>query len=231
MQQEDKFYMTNANKTDRFCILGLFLCLFAFTSTFAYAQGAVDPCPDPKAAMQNTPDSMVKIQEDIDRFALCVERAQLLDRLNSMVEKNIDTIDSVLIQPAPAPAILPTIGNMGGDDPSIGPEPVRSTTPSPIDEAALTQNGDDELSAMGENSDVIDEAPEEPVWLIREINGKSGLLQANLVNSSGSLARVKQGDILPDESRVIEITPVSIKVKKEQEIIDLQWVSNNGDEE
>ena len=48
---------------------------------------AKDPCPAPTAASA-TPDDLAKVQEDIDRFTLCVERAQLLERLNESVLKN-----------------------------------------------------------------------------------------------------------------------------------------------
>ena len=36
-----------------------------------------DPCPAPEAALNQTPDDLAKVQADIDRFTLCVQRAQL----------------------------------------------------------------------------------------------------------------------------------------------------------
>lgn len=197
-------------------------------SSMALAQSS-DPCPEPKRSLQETPDSMSKVQEDIDRFKLCVERAQLLDRLNTVVAKNVETIDSVILKPAPAPMLMPgmqggTDGLMGG---LFGGGQDGQTAPPPVDEQALIQSNND----MGQEPEIEPE-PEDPVWLIREISGKSGSLMANLVNSRGALARVRQGSVLPDDSRVIEITPMTIKIKKEQEILELDWVNetNTGEE-
>jgi hypothetical protein len=215
-------------------IFSLFLIV-----TLAFQLGAVikahaqasDPCPEPKRSLQDTPDSMSKVQEDIDRFKLCVERAQLLDRLNTIVAKNVETIDSVILQPAPAPMMPPVNGESGGLMNGLfgGAQNGGQTAPPPVDEQALLQANND----MGQEPDIEPEPePEDPVWLIREISGKSGSLMANLVNSRGALARVRQGSVLPDDSRVIEITPMTIKIKKEQEILDLDWVNetNTGEE-
>jgi hypothetical protein len=169
--------------------------------------------------MNETPDSLSKIQEDIDRFKLCVERAQLLDRLNTVVAKNIDTIDSVILQPAPAPMMPAMDGGTSGGlmEGLFGGGQQGQTAPPPVNEAALEQASEDPLFGDDAPIEETEEAePEDPVWLIREISGKSGALQANLINSRGALARVRQGDVLPDDSRIIEITPMSLKIKKEQ---------------
>ncbi len=49
---------------------------------------ASDPCPVPQVALSDTPADLAKIQSDIDRYALCVERAQLLQRLNDLALEN-----------------------------------------------------------------------------------------------------------------------------------------------
>lgn len=47
-----------------------------------------DPCPDGIQALKTTPDDLSKVQADIDRFTLCLERAQLLKRLNDLAVEN-----------------------------------------------------------------------------------------------------------------------------------------------
>ncbi len=49
---------------------------------------ALDPCPVPKVALSQTPADLARVQADIDRYALCVERAQLLQRLNDLAAEN-----------------------------------------------------------------------------------------------------------------------------------------------
>jgi type IV pilus biogenesis protein PilP len=61
----------------------LFICVFGCLSS-AFA----DPCPVPQVALSETPNDLAKIQADIDRYALCVERAQLLQRLNNLALEN-----------------------------------------------------------------------------------------------------------------------------------------------
>lgn len=225
-------FKTNRFK-NMFFVLGLTLCAVVAMPQAAEAQSGTtsDPCPEPKDALQNTPNSMAKIQEDINRFTLCVERAQLLDRLNSLVEGNLDTIDSVILQPQNLPP-LPTAGDTASATGNAGEASAgqaQPAAPAPIDEAALAPSG----MGMGEGPSAmaIEPKEEEPSWLIREINGRSGSLRASLVSSDGKLARVQQGETLPDDSRVIEISPTNVRIKKEQDIVSLDWVTPSGGEE
>ncbi|MBU6235863.1 MAG: hypothetical protein KGQ41_08460, partial [Alphaproteobacteria bacterium] len=55
-----------------------------------------DPCPAPQEAVNASPDDLAKVQEDIDRFTLCVARAQLLERLNETAKDTDVAIDSAL---------------------------------------------------------------------------------------------------------------------------------------
>ena len=52
--------------------------------SWSFAQEMNDPCPNPSMALDNAPNGTVEIQGDIDRLTLCVERAQLLQRLNDI---------------------------------------------------------------------------------------------------------------------------------------------------
>lgn len=75
-----------------------------------------DPCPDSIEALNTTPDDLSKVQADIDRFTLCVERAQLLKRLNDLALENQDDLQNL---PAVDPVfqIVPITF-----DPSLQPE-------------------------------------------------------------------------------------------------------------
>ena len=227
---------------------GLFLCVLGFSVSGANAQNTSDPCPEPKRAMNETPNNMARVQEDINRFILCVERAQLLERLNTLVEKNVETIDSVLLQPTALP-ILPTTGNMsdfpgsdGSSSNSSSNSGGQSQTMQPVNESDLAPSdmpgsNSGASSSMGNGTgdfpDGSSEPAEEPkiTWLIREIYGKSGSLQARLVNSDGRLARAGQGDVLPDESRIIEISKTRIRIKQDEDVVELDWVNDTPEEE
>lgn len=219
-------------------LLGLALCVFVTAS--AGAQEVItneknsDPCPSPKGAMANTPGDMAKVQEEIDRFTLCVERAQLVERLNTLVEKNLETVDSVLLpQTLPnlpladgtTPAGMPGLpgGLQGGQMPS----PTPSNTVAPISESDIGDSVADRISqAQNGLPGMMPEEPEEPEWQIREIYGIGNSLQARLLSTDGKIARVRQGDVLADESRVIEVSKTRVKIKKDKEEIELEWVSN-----
>ena len=83
-----------------------------------------DPCPDSIEALSATPDDLSKVQADIDRFTLCVERAQLLKRLNDLALENQDDLQS-----------LPLI------DPTIQITPLEMT-PSEVQEGVVVQEQD-----------------------------------------------------------------------------------------
>lgn len=68
----------------------LFYSLIVFVmmgavSKHSIAQEMEDPCPDPRMTLDQPAGSSVEMQGDIDRLMLCVERAQLLQRLNDLV--------------------------------------------------------------------------------------------------------------------------------------------------
>ena len=60
-----------------------------------------DPCPNLRGASANAPDDLSKVQQDIDRFTLCVQRAQLLERLNENAIRSIENTDKALGLSAP----------------------------------------------------------------------------------------------------------------------------------
>lgn len=176
-----------------------------------------NPCPEPKQALQNTPNDLTKIQEDITRFNLCLQRAQLLARLNDLASQNLDTINSTFDEKLESIAAefqampMPTI-----------PVPMPSAPvqqPSPNDNKTASQAPATPAPMM---------APEpvvEPIsWKISEIKGIGGALTAKLMSEDGLIAQVRQGQTIPDtEIFVSKVTQTSVHVRREGERKQLGW--------
>jgi type IV pilus biogenesis protein PilP len=172
---------------------------------------ANDVCPEPKKAMGNTPDDLAKIQEDITRFTLCVQRAQLLERLNELAEANIDTIDTALN--------LTVEQQAGNAVPGIMP-----SVPIPqLSESAAQMLEND----MAESAPSYAPAPMRPMessWRIRNIEGSGGSIRAQLMHADGTILRVSQGETLPDDAgRVISITNTGVRIERDGQKQTLQW--------
>lgn len=169
-----------------------------------------NPCPEPKKAMGSTPDDLAKIQEDITRFTLCVQRAQLLERLNELAESNIETIDTALNLTAQntldgnaVPGIMPSV-------------------PMPQMSDSAAQLLQDEPQS---NFAPMPSQPQESSWRIRNIEGKGGAISAQLVHGNGTLLKVKTNQALPEGSgRVISISQTSVRIEQDGQKQTLQWV-------
>lgn len=183
--------------------------------------GSNDPCPEPKSALANSPDDLAKVQEDINRFTLCVERAQLLDRLNESAAKTDSTIDNAL--------------GFGGDDiPAAGgmmPPGVPTNNMAPVNEAML---GGADVSPTGGAQAIPDgldplggTAPAPPTeWQVREVFGSAGQLYARLNGPKGELVRVRTGDRLPsDGGTVTMVTSTGVTIRKDSDNKTLEWAA------
>lgn len=185
------------------------------------AGSSTDPCPEPKSALANTPDDLAKVQEDIERFTLCVERAQLLDRLNESAAKTDETIDSALGLSA---------GPMEG---GMMPPSVPTGEMAPVNESML---GGADVTPTGAASapvpdgiDAIAGAAQPqlpPDWQVREVFGASGQLYARLNGPKGELVRVKTGDRLPsDGGTVTLVSAEGVTVRKDKDSKTLDWAA------
>jgi len=174
-----------------------------------------NPCPDPRRALSETPNDLKVIQEDITRFTLCLQRAQLLTRLNELAEDNIDTINSTLdkkietmaanMAPMPMPQIeLPEIPEIDIDvDLS---DTIESDTPEPM------------------MAQPMPEPMEHSLWTINTIKGVGGVLVANITDINGNVLNVKSGDRIEDTDIVItSVTQTSVKVREDKESAKLKW--------
>ena len=60
-------------------------------------------CPDPQIESSVVPSDLARVQEDIDRLSLCVERTKLLQKLNELSNES-----KIGVQPLSAAAIDPS---------------------------------------------------------------------------------------------------------------------------
>jgi type IV pilus biogenesis protein PilP len=161
---------------------------------------AVDPCPEPSSVISSSPDDLAKVQEEIDRFTLCVQRAQLLERFNESVSKDQESVDQALGLKNNALEPL-NDGALAGAD------------VTPVD--APAQDGAPSVSSFSD--------PSANVWSISDIYGASSDMQAKLLSPAGDEVRVRVGTVLPDEQgSVVRITSTDVVLKvgsKEEKLV------------
>ncbi|PCI01894.1 MAG: hypothetical protein COB76_00295 [Alphaproteobacteria bacterium] len=171
-----------------------------------------NPCPEPKRALGATPDDLAKIQEDITRFTLCVQRAQLLERLNELAESNIETIDS---------ALNLTVGQNDGGNAVPGIMPSIPMPPLPASVSQMLTQG----NSPAMDSPVIQQFMRESNWKIRNIQGKGGSITAQLVDAGGAYLKISKGGNLPNNGgEVLSITNTSVRVNLDGKIQNLKWI-------
>lgn len=164
-----------------------------------------DICPEPKTALANSPDDLSKIQEEITRLNLCVQRAQLLERLNSLVLKNIQTIDSAIE------------ANFSLDMPEIVIPPI---TAIEIEGAMPTGNNMPVLSSSSEVKQ------DETLWKIKDIKGGKGNMEAVLVDDNQNTVRLRVGDKLPSgKGTVHSIGMMGVQIKVNGKTQRLEWMN------
>lgn len=183
---------------------------------------AFDPCPAPAAAINSSPDDLAKVQEDIDRFTLCVARAQLLERLNETALKSDGAVDAALglsIPGVPNPqknglAPLPADA-LGGADVS----PLTVTEDSKSGAAA-----DNDEPVISMDTDIEQTTPKPAAWVISEIYGSGANIQATLISPEGDEMRVREGTKLRNStSTVVRITPAVVTIRHGSDTRDLDW--------
>lgn len=159
-----------------------------------------DPCPDPKTALSETPNDLNLIQEDITRFTLCLQRAQLLERLNSLAKENIETIESSLMDEMQFN--LPTSAMPQQSAPSLPNDIANQQQNTPVKTVSQIN------------------------WKIDTINGQGDLLSATLVDENQNKTIVKIGDNIPNtETKIMAITSVGVKVKDGNSQTFLKWAN------
>lgn len=183
------------------------LMAFGFSAP-ASAQLMMDDslCPEPAAASKQTPDDLAGVQADIERFALCLKRAELLKSLNELAQKNTDSL----------------IG-MNSIEAMVQDQLARELPP--LAPNALSVEESFARSLANPDGDIAEEESEDKrtPWLINDIYGVSSNLSARITSKEGDVANVRQGDILPDGMKVISITQTGITIDNANEKIALGW--------
>jgi type IV pilus biogenesis protein PilP len=166
-----------------------------------------DPCPMPSNELSRAPDDLAKVQADIDRYTLCMERAQLLQRLNDVALENQERLQQS--------------NDVSADNPGMQ---LGSNIASFDDMRAQI------MQDIGNQPVVEDtvEAPPAGEWSILKISGAAGGLAAQLGKSDGTLMQVRAGDTLPDGGQVNEVNATGVRITKDGERIDLRWRDNGG---
>lgn len=181
----------------------------AETATTAETPLKVDPCPLPATEMAKTPDDLAKIQSDIDRYSLCMERASLLQRLNDVAMENQKKLQEAN-------------GGLSADNPGMNLDDL----PDFDEQKQQVQN------ALDVEPVLLSRGKEEPPsneWQIVKVSGSSGGLSAQLGKSDGTLVNVKPGEELPDGSTVNSVSATSVKITQDGENKTLKWLDNSSD--
>lgn len=170
----------------------LMLVLFVSYAPFAIAADRL--CPDIEELRKTSPDTMTGVQADIDRMKLCVERAKLLEQLDSIALKRqeilnkVTKIDNSLIPiPALPVASLPTLRPIEKQQAVSAPQPARSA------------------------------------WFVRKIWGQGGDMRAQLSDNQGGLLNIAKGDVLPDGAVVEGLSARGVTISYNGNIKDVEW--------
>lgn len=159
-------------------------------------------CPDPQIESSVVPSDLARVQEDIDRLSLCVERTKLLQDLNKLSNESKSGVQPL---------------NIGAIDPSFL-QPVTAKTLG-------TNSSNNKVSIQQKPFKKMAD------WTIRRVWGKGGKLQAQLISADGVLVTAKIGEALIDGSTVKEISVRGVKVtRKNGRDESLGWQQESKDE-
>jgi hypothetical protein len=170
----------------------IFLLLLAFAGP-VMAQRGNAPCPDPQEMASAVPSDMSTVQGDIDRLTLCVERANLIQQLNSLIMQREE-----LLNPSTEEEDKTSRANRSTQRqplPQIRREDLNNVPKIP--ETAIKQEGQSNNSESGNGVDD---------WFIVDIRGAGGQLTAQLKKENGQMMMVSTGDKLPSGQTVQNIS-------------------------
>lgn len=164
-------------------------------------------CPEPQEALNNVPASAEKLQADIDRYALCVNRAELLMKLEEIKNKDMGMSMSGMSLPggmAPTPLTPEQTALLMGEQPGA---------PMNMDASSAAPAREEE------------EEEKEPVDVItvNDIRGVNGELMARVKDQDGNIATVGVGDKLTDGSEITAISATQVTVRRNGETTRLEW--------
>lgn len=176
------------------------------TGTASTSALPVDPCPMPSDELARAPDDLAKVQADIDRYTLCMERAQLLQRLNDVAMENQEKLN----QSSGVGSSNPGMQLGGTNAPSM--DDIRAQIMGSVNNQLVEGAGSQQPAP-----------PSSDEWMIIRVLGASGGLSAQVGKTDGTLARVRAGDTLPDGSSVNSVSATSVSITQDGQRKELRW--------
>ncbi len=166
-------------------------------------------CPEPSNIATTAPADLAQVQSDIDRLALCVERAKLLSEL----DKSIDDREKDSKSNSMLDALQP-LTPQASDVSRVMQQQNLGIAPVPVAQPFTQDTAQDEEPAAEEAV---------PEWKIRRIWGARGNTKAQLVKDNGIVATVVKNDVLPDGYVVVELSTIGVTVRKKGKSKELEW--------
>lgn len=174
----------------RYKNLWIALGVLSLTSGIAVAD---DLCPDVETEMGNAPVTLAEVQNDIDRYQLCLERTKILTKLDEMALE-LEELGR------PEEGSLPNFGAAMGQAGNIAAVPMPQL---PLGTPAVQEPESD--------------------WRVRRIWGTMSGLKAQLVDDEGVLETVSQGDTLSSGETVTKLSARSISLTKDGKTNVVPW--------
>lgn len=191
---------------NKIILLSVLALLLWPSLAYAQAQGQDIICPDAPTALRQAPDDLSKVQADIDRFTLCLERAQLLKRLNDLAVENDEALQNASMSAS-------TGFGLDAGTQAVDFNPFDINDVLGVDDALIpAENSGEEEMVFGTED-----------WVVLSVFGTGQDLSAKLAKSDGNFAQVKTGQALPDGSEVLSITTDGVKVREGGENRTLYW--------
>jgi hypothetical protein len=185
--------------------LTVFLCAGYVQSVQAQSLGD-DLCPRPNVASKQTPDDLASVQSDIERFALCLKRAELLEQLNKLSVKNTDSLLGIN-----SPSSMPPMPNSAS---------LAALPPISANDLGLDDLRDDYSRDQAQEVAVVEDT--RTPWLINDIYGIRNNLRARITSKEGEIANIRNGDTLSDGYKVTSISRSGVMLGGKGKV-DLQW--------
>lgn len=162
-------------------------------------------CPEPQQALNDVPASPEKLQADIDRYTLCVSRAELLMQLNDLKNGPDSAVNAMALP-----------GVDAGAPPPLTPEQTSQLLDQP-DPLSL------DVAGSGGKKAAPPPAPAEDVITVSEVRGVSGELKARVKDQEGNVALLGVGDQLTNGAEITAITATQVTVRKGGKTTMLDW--------
>lgn len=166
-----------------------------------------DPCPAPQTPAPAAGDDLVTLQADIDRFSLCAERAEMLNRLN----------EAAMGQDSEEP---PNANPMT-ENPGFR---LHSRLEEKRKQLAIPRVSEEELAPPAPERSSKPKGKGSEEWGIVTIFGSGEGLQVRLRKKDGSVAQARAGTTLPDGSVVKQLSTSGIILTKDGQDKILSWM-------